>query len=172
MPNEYICCTCKQPKNHDEMEGGSRKGRRCKGCDSKRQRERRNANRAKWKEADPYAEHPTGIKRCTKCKVDKPVRKFGKETHTKDGLNHVCGLCLNNYLQLKKYGVVAEAHDRCEICGNSTVDRRKKRLCIDHCHETGKIRGKLCNFCNSGLGHFKDSVSLLTKATEYLRKYE
>lgn len=39
---------------------------------------------------------------------------------------------------------------------------------IDHCHETGKVRGLLCKECNQGLGYFKDNVGVLQKAINYL----
>ena len=74
-----------------------------------------------------------------------------------------------------RYGIVefdyeelAKAQDnKCAICGTPPV---KKRLDLDHCHETKKIRGLLCNNCNRGLGHFKDNPALLSKAIEYLDK--
>lgn len=50
----------------------------------------------------------------------------------------------------------------CEIC------RSNIRLCWDHNHETGEHRGTLCRLCNAGLGMFRDKISLLTKAIEYL----
>lgn len=56
-------------------------------------------------------------------------------------------------------------HDQkgcCAICGlhhskigRNVVHRELKlteKLFIDHCHETGRIRGLLCNNCNSILG--------------------
>jgi len=39
---------------------------------------------------------------------------------------------------------------------------------IDHCHETGEIRGLLCPPCNKGLGHFRDNPKLLLSAAAYL----
>lgn len=51
----------------------------------------------------------------------------------------------------------------CIICGSI------KRLCIDHCHKTGNIRGILCSKCNTGLGMFRDSPELLIKASMYLQ---
>lgn len=77
----------------------------------------------------------------------------------------------------KKYGVSYEQYQDmlhkqnsvCAICGGSETHRSKKNLSIDHCHISNKIRGLLCSECNTGLGKFKDDVSLLQKAVEYLR---
>lgn len=55
---------------------------------------------------------------------------------------------------------------KCVICGK--VDRR--RLSVDHCHKTGKVRGLLCHSCNVALGLFKDDIKLLKKAIIYLTK--
>jgi len=57
----------------------------------------------------------------------------------------------------------------CAICGNTGG---KKRLCVDHNHITGKIRGLLCDGCNVGIGRLKDSVSLVEKALDYLKLHE
>lgn len=54
----------------------------------------------------------------------------------------------------------------CAICGKA--NRSYRRLCIDHCHTSGKVRGLLCDGCNTGLGAFKDSPELLNRAISYL----
>jgi hypothetical protein len=39
---------------------------------------------------------------------------------------------------------------------------------IDHDHQTGKVRGLLCGFCNSLLGYAKDDPATLESAIRYL----
>lgn len=39
---------------------------------------------------------------------------------------------------------------------------------VDHCHETGRVRGLLCRSCNTGLGYFKDNPTLCRLAAIYL----
>ena len=79
----------------------------------------------------------------------------------------------------RKYGLTQEEvfqmHDerqfKCDICGNAT-DHRYDKLCIDHSHRTGKVRGLLCFSCNTALGNFKDSIDNLKNAITYLEKNE
>ena len=51
---------------------------------------------------------------------------------------------------------------KCKICNEV------KKLHVDHCHATNKVRGLLCYQCNNGLGCFKDNREIMSKATEYL----
>ena len=53
----------------------------------------------------------------------------------------------------------------CAICGG--VGKRKW-LAVDHCHESGIVRGLLCDTCNLMLGLAKDNPGLLTKAINYI----
>jgi hypothetical protein len=55
----------------------------------------------------------------------------------------------------------------CRICGEGP--KAQRRLCIDHDHGTGQVRGLLCIPCNSGIGKLKDDPALLERAIEYLR---
>ena len=57
--------------------------------------------------------------------------------------------------------------NNCEICKCDLSITKHKH--IDHCHETGKVRGVLCSKCNLGLGHFKDNITNLEKAIDYLK---
>jgi len=57
----------------------------------------------------------------------------------------------------------------CAICHRLPHPKRP-RLNIDHCHETGKVRGLLCHLCNTGLGSFQDNSAVLAAAIQYLLK--
>lgn len=59
----------------------------------------------------------------------------------------------------------------CKICLKPPT-KSKKFLSVDHDHKTGKVRGLLCNRCNSGIGYFKDNTSLMLTAISYLLKAE
>lgn len=56
----------------------------------------------------------------------------------------------------------------CKICGEKQTE--EKYLHVDHYHITKKVRGLLCTRCNTGLGLFKENVSLLEKAKTYLKE--
>ena len=58
----------------------------------------------------------------------------------------------------------------CMICGISEEELGRK-LDVDHCHASGKVRGVLCNPCNMMLGHAKDNAKLLKAAAQYLKEY-
>ena len=79
----------------------------------------------------------------------------------------------------KTYGISHEDYDRmleaqgggCAICG--ATDSRTGRsdyLYVDHCHETGQVRGLLCGPCNSGIGYLGDSIDNLEAAIKYLNE--
>lgn len=72
--------------------------------------------------------------------------------------------------QLRKYGMdehsylrlLEKTNGRCVIC------KQIKRLVIDHCHTSNRVRGLICGHCNSGLGQFKDNIQALLGAIQYL----
>ena len=74
---------------------------------------------------------------------------------------------------LRKYGITLEKYEAMEkkqngVCAICMEKEPNKKLAVDHCHITGKVRGLLCSNCNNGLGKFKDSKTLLIKAINYL----
>ena len=89
---------------------------------------------------------------------------------------------LNNY-HLKKYGVsdkqyeglLTEQHGVCAICHEPEKAERKTgspiRLSVDHCHATGKVRGLLCQKCNTALGMLDDSTAKAHSLITYLEQH-
>ncbi len=76
-------------------------------------------------------------------------------------------------LTIKEYTDLLDEQDhRCKICGNRAepegISFANRSLNVDHCHDTGKVRGLICSNCNTGLGKFKDSPELIEKAFAYL----
>lgn len=43
---------------------------------------------------------------------------------------------------------------------------------VDHCHQTGVVRGILCFSCNVALGHVKDDIKVLQSMVQYLKETE
>ena len=75
----------------------------------------------------------------------------------------------------KQYGITMDEFNKllelqgggCAICGKP-VSSLRRRMNIDHCHETNKVRGILCSGCNTGLGHLGDNIEGLKRAMDYL----
>jgi hypothetical protein len=89
----------------------------------------------------------------------------GKDSLRKSHLKRQYNLTLDEYNNKLK-----EQSHKCAICGTDEVDVKGK-LHVDHDHITGKVRELLCINCNTGLGQFKDSIKLLSKAIGYLEKH-
>lgn len=71
-------------------------------------------------------------------------------------------------ISLKEWEVLfASQGFACKICGS--YEHRGKNWHTDHNHETGKVRGILCNWCNTALGKFQEDEWILLQAIQYLR---
>ena len=85
----------------------------------------------------------------------------------------------NRRQQVALYGLTLEQYDGmldkqdslCALCGEKETNPKKTNLCIDHDHETGRVRALLCDRCSRGIGAFGDNLDLLHKAVTYLSKY-
>lgn len=84
-------------------------------------------------------------------------RRIDKNTKLKRSY----GITLDDYESLSKH-----QNDKCAICNKEEVG---KRLAVDHCHATGKIRGLLCQKCNRALGMFQDDTKIIKNAINYLK---
>ena len=116
-----------------------------------------------------------GIKKCARCGLEKTAADFTEDNSHIDGLLQHCKECEHLRSLLKKFKLdktaylqmIDQQEEKCKICGK---EQSSKRLAVDHCHTSGRIRGLLCNNCNSGLGMFNDNPELLQKAIDYLNQ--
>jgi hypothetical protein len=165
MDETKVCRVCGKRKPVDEFyrASGCVDGRRgdCRSCFQAAARDRKEANpelkqvarerTQRWREDNPerYAENLRRFKASGGMK--KSLRKWHLRT---------------------KYGITPEQYDEmlerqgggCAICGKPPGDIA---LHVDHCHETGRVRGLLCFSCNAGLGQFRHDPDLLGRALEY-----
>ena len=94
-----------------------------------------------------------------------------------DAARKLSGRTRDGHLR-RKYGITQADYDRmlaeqgggCRICGRTAEQQTRYSawLHIDHCHETGRIRGLLCDQHNLLLGRFDHDPALLRRAADYL----
>jgi hypothetical protein len=76
-----------------------------------------------------------------------------------------------DYRMLTKYGLTREMYDdlvlkhegRCAFCGSTNDD-----LVVDHCHDTGRVRGLLCQRHNKALGALGDTEQAVRDLLAYI----
>lgn len=117
---------------------------------------------------------------CYKCKIAKSLSAFTKDKRTAAGRRYQCRGCESNYKYKKRYGIsfklylllLKKQHYRCKICSILDTECRYKKLNIDHCHKTNKVRGLLCGNCNKAIGLLKDNLTLVVNAAKYLNRFK
>jgi len=122
---------------------------------------RRYRARIKQEEPEKYAEH---LRKHREYAIQ--YRKDNPEKIKASNANH----------RYYAYGITSEElaelfvqqHSACAICGKQLDITQTRKWCVDHCHETGRVRGILCFPCNVALGQFSDSPAMLMRAIQYL----
>jgi hypothetical protein len=130
---------------------------------------------------------------CTKCDAFKAWSEFNKNSHGKNGHYSNCKDCSrvkanaryaiqDKFQYLKRtYGIekdtfmflYAAQDGLCAICAEPMLlgTTLARQACVDHDHDTGKVRGILCNHCNRGIGMFKEDIDSLERAITYLKEH-
>jgi hypothetical protein len=86
------------------------------------------------------------------------------ETERRSKLKKAYGITPAQYDEM-----LASQNEQCAICAAKKPGGRTKLFFIDHCHNTGTVRGLLCMRCNTGLGLFLDNPKFLSNAISYLK---
>jgi len=129
-----------------------------------------------YKYSIPYFH--TNMKTCSRCGESKDFSCFSKRSDRPSGVQSKCKDC-EREVRVKYYKPHHDtrrklkisddlyeqlmSNTNCQIC-----DAELTKKCIDHCHSTNKIRGVLCNNCNTALGLVGDNTQILQSMIEYL----
>lgn len=161
------CKRCKDLGVGSKPDSEFNKGSDTDGLQNMCREHSREANRA-WVKANPEKNRAKG-------KRFRDANPVGyRHGQTKSRLKRVYGISSEQYLKLME-----DQNGECALCELPIIslldnDRDFKGrpdnniARVDHCHETGRVRGLLCFGCNVGLGKFRDDTKLLLKATRYL----
>jgi hypothetical protein len=166
------CLRCKQEKdlnlfykNKNKLDG---KASYCQECLLKYSAEYRQNNRQKTRESSARyrAENLEKVRT-----DDRRRHNENKERQVSWTLKSVYGITLEEYND-----ILVKQNNVCAICNKpeKCLDYRTgtvKRLSVDHCHTTDKIRGLLCSGCNRGIGYLKEDFTIFEAATRYLKKH-
>ncbi len=127
-------------------------------------------------------------KPCTQCKVVKPYSDFHNNKAKKDGKQSNCKACQSKRIidQRKKdpstyrnnqykryYGIDLDTYENMlkeqgGVCA-SCKEVSSKRLVVDHCHESGKVRSLLCDSCNKALGLLQENTHRILALADYVQ---
>jgi hypothetical protein len=147
-------CSTEKPTSEYHKDRGNKDGlySYCKPCAI--------AKTKAWKAADPERDKAT----------QKRSREKRPRVYKNKQLLWTFGITLEQYEQM-----LADQNGVCAVCGKTETEihpqsKRVRSLNVDHCHDTGRVRGLLCNSCNRGIGLLKDDPAILRRALNYLEK--
>ena len=132
------------------------------------------------------------IKKCARCGEEKNLKDFYKRKEAKKIQPYSwCKECQKKLTKAygqarheskwaglleKKYGITKDEFERrveeqggvCFICKENPDG---KRLSVDHCHTTKRVRALLCRNHNLMIGLSRDNPDILIAAAEYLKSH-
>jgi len=155
----YFCQDCDKPLTDENWTPSQQKYKRyiCGPCYTIRQK--------KYAKSDPnYSE-----KKKARDKVR--IANWSAERKEEERKKLYDGWLKRKYgITLKEYHIFLDnQNNKCAIC-EATEAGGMGSFHLDHCHNTGEIRGILCQKCNMMLGLASDNIKILNKAIKYLGK--
>jgi hypothetical protein len=138
----------------------------CRNCYDKQLRdsnphykERQKANARKWAK-----ENPERIKKIQ----DKKNQRYKNSPEIRERIYINSIIRKYNITKEEYFKLLEQSNNKCMICFSDPTGN--KRLHVDHCHKTGKIRGLLCAECNWYIRKFEIIPNLSEKIHKYLVK--
>ncbi|MFD8552187.1 endonuclease VII domain-containing protein [Streptomyces fradiae] len=143
----------------------------CRACQAEHYRRRQEAGGLTVRARVPV---PRGSERCPKCAEVKPHSEWVRDKGSSDGRASHCRDCRARRHRescfQRKCGITEAERDAmieaqggvCVICLSARPEH------VDHCHETGRVRGVLCFSCYAALGQLKDRPAAMRRAADYV----
>ncbi|MEW2486198.1 endonuclease VII domain-containing protein [Streptomyces sp. NPDC048411] len=169
------CSTCQQERpasafaaNKSRADGLQTTCRECAADYYKRRQE------AHGKTVRVKVDVPDGHKHCRTCGEVKPRSGWHRNESASDGLSTRCKACRAVQARAghlkRQYGMTEAERDEMisSQMGICTICLAAPAVHVDHCHETGRVRGVLCFNCNSAIGKMGDDPDTLRRAIAYL----
>ena len=115
-------------------------------------------NNKKWK-----INNPDKVKAASKDRWSNPEKRKKSKISRMKSVYKLCQLGAEEVFNTME----------CDICHmpisfDSQSDGQMKAV-VDHCHDSGVVRGVLCGNCNTGLGYADDNIEILYEMIEYLK---
>jgi len=150
---------------------------RCKACRQKGIRESYETHKEKYAEKFRIERRELvnqRLKEARKLNLEK-YREYGRNKYHKNK-QRILDLkaATMHDISLETYqDMIVKQDNKCMICKKPETRKSSQsnditRLCVDHCHQTGIVRGLLCHSCNTALGKFEDDIPRMVDAIEYL----
>ena len=97
-----------------------------------------------------------------------------KKERTDTDIKYKYGISLEQYNTMRK-----DQNYSCVCCGITEIELEElypnsqhKKLFIDHCHESKKVRALLCGRCNTFIGYIEKRADLLDIVLKYINEHK
>lgn len=148
MEEIRICKVCGEPKDIDCFKNG-KSGKTVKTCRSCRNEINRNYRQENNDAQKAYDKERYQAQKVRRVKYAREYRKKYPERTRATNWKVKYGITPEEF-----YAKLNEQNNCCAIC-HRDMDEYGKIFCVDHNHDTGEIRGLLCDPCNYGLGFYE-----------------
>ena len=96
-----------------------------------------------------------------------PIIKEREQKRVKENMRKKYGIKNMSYKRYEE--ILKQQNHSCKICGKHE-SKTKRKLAVDHDHETGEVRGLFCDRCNYHVGIVSNKLDITIKCIDYLQK--